>query len=147
MNLHPAQQMFGEAEKFLNGTRVPEQFQAVAQDTVAKSRDLYARSAAAAQDGAKLLTEVAETAWANTKLLNDKLLGNVAANVEAVFDASAAIAKAQSLTEAAKLQSAFLQTFAATASAQAKEFFDLSARATQHLVETMQVAASKSIKL
>jgi hypothetical protein len=147
MNQHPAQQMFNEAEKLLKGARVPEQFQAAAQDAVERTRDLYARSAAAAQDGTKLLTEVAETAWANTKLLNDKLLSNVASNAEAAFDFSAAVAKAQSLTDIARLQSEFLQALSANANAQAKEFLDLSARATQHLIETMQSAVGKSMKL
>lgn len=147
MNLLPNHQMFGEAEKLFKDARVPEQMQAAAQETVARTREAYVRSAAAAQEGAKLLTEVAETAWSNAKLLNDKLLHNTAANAEAVFDLSAAIAKAQSLPEAARLQSEFLRTMAANANAQAKEFFDLSTRATQHLVETMQSAAARSMKL
>ena len=33
-----------------------------------------------------------------------------------------------------------------TSTAQAKEFYDLSTRATQHLVETVQSAAGKSMK-
>ena len=146
MNQHAAQQMFGQAEKMFKDARVPEQVQAIAQEGVAKSRELYAKSSAAAQEGAKLLTEVAETAWSSTKVLNDKILQNVAANTEAMFDAAQAIAKAGSVPEAMKLQGQFLQQLVATSSTQAKEFYDLSTRATQHLVETMQAAAGKSIK-
>ena len=146
MNQHAAQQMFGQAEKMFKDARVPEQVQAMAQEGVAKSRELYAKSAAAAQDGAKLMTEVTETAWASTKVLNDKILQNMTANTEAAFDAAQAMAKATSLPEVAKLQGVFMQQFAATATAQAKEFFDLSTRATQHLVETVQAAAGKSMK-
>jgi hypothetical protein len=146
MNQHAAQQMFGQAEKMFKDARVPEQVQAIAQEGVAKSRELYAKSSAAAQEGAKLLTEVAETAWSSTKVLNDKILQNVAANTEAMFDAAQAIAKAGSVPEAMKLQGQFLQQLVATSSTQAKEFYDLSTRATQHLVETVQAAAGKSIK-
>jgi hypothetical protein len=146
MNQHAAQQMFGQAEKLFKDARVPEQVQAMAQEGVAKSRELYAKSAAAAQDSAKLLTEVTETAWASTKVLNDKILQNVTANTEAAFDAVQAMAKAGSLPEVAKLQGDYLQQLVATSSKQAKEFFDLSTRATQHLVETVQAAAGKSMK-
>jgi hypothetical protein len=146
MNQHAAQQKFGQAEKMFKDARVPEQVQAIAQEGVAKSRELYSKSSAAAQEGAKLLTEVAETAWSSTKVLNDKILQNVAANTEAMFDAAQAIAKAGSVPEAMKLQGQFLQQLVATSSTQAKEFYDLSTRATQHLVETVQAAAGKSIK-
>jgi hypothetical protein len=146
MNQHAAQQMFGQAEKLFKDARVPEQVQAMAQESVAKSRELYAKSSAAAQEGAKLLTEVAETAWSSTKVLNDKFLQNVAANTEAMFDAAQAMARAGSLPEVAKLQGDYLQKVVATTSVQAKEFYDLSTRATQHLVETVQAAAGKSMK-
>jgi len=146
MNQHAAQQMFGQAEKLFKDARVPEQVQAMAQEGVAKSRELYAKSSAADQEGAKLLTEVAETAWSSTKVLNDKFLQNVVANTEAMFDAAQAMARAGSLPEVAKLQGDYLQKVVATTSVQAKEFYDLSTRATQHLVETVQAAAGKSIK-
>jgi hypothetical protein len=146
MNQHAAQQMFGQAEKLFKDARVPEQVQAMAQEGVAKSRELYAKSSTAAQEGAKRLTEVAETAWSSTKVLNDKFLQNVAANTEAMFDAAQAMARAGSLPEVAKLQGDYLQKVVATTSVQAKEFYDLSTRATQHLVETVQAAAGKSMK-
>lgn len=147
MNQFAAQQMFGQAEKMFKDAKMPEQLQAVAQESVAKSRELYVKSAAAAQDSAKLATEVAETAWSSTKVLNDKLLQNFAANTEAMFDVAQAMAKAGSLPEVARLQSEFFQQAFSTASTQAKEFYDLSTRATQHLVETVQVAAGKSMKV
>jgi hypothetical protein len=146
MNQHAAQQMFGQAETLFKDARVPEQVQAMAQEGVAKSRELYVKSTAAAQEGAKLMTEVAETAWSSTKVLNDKIAQNVTANTAAMFDAAQAMAKAGSLPEVAKLQGEYLQQLVATTSAQAKEFYDLSTRATQHLVETVQAAAGKSMK-
>jgi hypothetical protein len=56
------------------------------------------------------------------------------------------MARAGSLPEVAKLQGDYLQKVVATTSVQAKEFYDLSTRATQHLVETVQAAAGKSMK-
>ncbi|HZT48565.1 MAG TPA: TIGR01841 family phasin, partial [Hyphomicrobiaceae bacterium] len=56
------------------------------------------------------------------------------------------IISAKSLQEAAKLQGEYLQKFAAQATEQTKEFVDLSTRATQHVFEKVQAAASKSLK-
>ena len=92
------------------------------------------------------MTEIADTAWGSTKMLNDKIAQNLAANAEAAFSAAQAIAAAKSLPEIAKLQSEYVQKFAAKAAEQTKEFFDLSARATQHVFEKAQAAATKSFK-
>ena len=48
--------------------------------------------------------------------------------------------------EIAKIQSEFVQKFAAQAAEQTREFVDLSTRATQHLLEKAQSAATKSFK-
>ena len=146
MNQHPAQELFSQAEKLFKDARVPEQVQSLIQDSVAKSRDVYSKTAAAAQDGTKILTELAETSWSSTKMLNDKMLQNMSVNAEASFDAVQAMAKATSFSEVAKIQSEFVQQLTAKTAVQSKEFFDLSARATQHVFEAMQAAATKSMK-
>ena len=79
-------------------------------------------------------------------MLNEKIVQNLTANAEAAFSAAQAIAIAKSLPEIAKLQSEFVQKFAAQATEQTKEFFDLSTRATRHLFEKAQSAATKSFK-
>ena len=137
---------FSQAEQFLKDARLPENVQAIAQQGVAKTHELYSKSAAAAHESAKVLTEVAETAWGSTKMLNDKLAQNLTANIEASFVAAHAIAKAQSLPEAFKLQAEFFQKLMAQTSEQTKEFLDLSSRATQHVFERVQAAASNAVK-
>ena len=74
------------------------------------------------------MNEIADTAWGSTKMLNEKIVQNLTANAEAAFSAAQAIATAKSLPEIAKLQSEFVQKFAAQATEQTKEFFDLSTR-------------------
>jgi phasin family protein len=144
---HPlGTQAFRQAEQFLKDARLPENVQAIAQQGVAKTHEFYAKSAATAHESAKVLTEVAETAWGSTKMLNEKLAQNFTANIEASFAAAHAIAKAQTLPEAVKLHTEFFQKLAAQASEQTKEFFDLSARATQHVLEQVQAAAAKAMK-
>ncbi len=139
-------QAFGQAEQFLKDVRLPENAQAIAQQGVAKTHEFYTKSAATAQESAKVLTEVAETAWGSTKMLNEKLVQNFTANIEASFVVAHAIAKAQSLPEALKLQTDFFQKLAAQTTEQTKEFFDLSTRATQHVFEQVQAGATKAMK-
>jgi len=139
-------QAFDQIEKLFRGARVPDNVQALAQQGVTASKDLYSRTAEAVRDGATVMTEIADTVWGSTKMLNDKIAQNLAANAEATFSAAQAIATAKSLPEIAKLQSEYVQRFAAKAAEQTKEFFDLSARATQHVFEKAQAAATKSFK-
>ena len=137
---------FANPERFLAEIRVPENVAAIAQQGVAQSKELFSKSTTAAQDGAKAMTEIADTAWGSTKMLHEKLLQNAHATAEATFAAAQAIAGAKSLPEIAKLQSEFFQKFSSQAQEQTKEFFDLSARATQHVLEKVQAAATKTMK-
>ena len=139
-------QAFAQAEKLFRGACAPEDVQAIAQQGVAASRDLYVKTATAAQDGAKIVTEIADTAWGSVKMLNEKIAQNLAANVEAAFDAAQEIASAKSLPEIARLQGEFARKLGAQAVEQTREFLDLSTRATQHLVEKAQAAAVKPFK-
>jgi hypothetical protein len=125
---------------------LPEEVQAVALESIARSQEFYRRSAAAAQGGARLFAEVAETAWGSAKLLNAKVARNVASNTEAAFNAAEACAKAGSLLEIATLQGNFLRSLIAATNEQTKEFVDLSTRATQHVLETMQGAAVRLMR-
>jgi len=146
MNEPVAMEEVSQAENFFKTACVPEPVQSVMQDSVGKSRQFYSKVATATGDGAKVLTELADTAWSNTKMLNDKIIQNATATAEAAFDAALAVAKAKSFSEAAKIQSKFVQQLTAKAVAQSKELFDLSSRSTQHMIETAQAAASKSLK-
>ncbi|MGE3702682.1 MAG: phasin family protein [Hyphomicrobiaceae bacterium] len=139
-------QVFDQTENFFKDARVPDNLQAIAQQGVAASKELCTQAAASARDGTKVMTEIADSAWGSTKVLNEKWGQNVAANTEAFFSAAQAVASAKSLPEIAKLQSEFIQSFAARTVEQTKEFFDLSARATEHVFETMQSVAFKSMK-
>jgi hypothetical protein len=116
-------------------------FQAFAEKGVSTSRELYTRTATLAHEGAKAFSEIADTAWGSTKLLNEKVVQNVAANIEAAFSAAHEIAAAKSLAEIGKIQQEYAQQLAAKAAEQTKEFVDLSTRAAQHLIEKAQAAA------
>jgi len=146
MNQPVGKQAFDQAEKLFRETFNPGTVLAFAEKTVTTSKEFYEKAAAAAQDGAKALTEIADAAWGNTKLLNEKLAQNLTANVDVAFAAAQQLAAAKSLPEIGKIQSEFVQKLSAQATEQTKEIVDLSTRATQHLFEKAQAAASKSIK-
>jgi hypothetical protein len=146
MNQAVGKQAFDQAEKLFRDTFSPGTMLALAEKTVSTSKDFYEKAAAAAQDGAKALTEIADAAWGSTKMLNEKMAQNLTANVDVAFAAAQQLASAKSLPEIGKIQSEFVQKLSAQATEQTKEIVDLSTRATQHLIEKAQAAASKSIK-
>jgi len=142
MNQQFGKQAFDQAEKFLMDGNV----QAMAEKSVATCKDFYDKTTALATEGAKAFTEITDTAWGSTKMLNEKVVQNVTQNLEAAFAAARDIAAAKSLPEMVRLQSEYFQKLTAQATEQTKEFVDLSARATQHVFEKMQAAAAKPFK-
>jgi phasin family protein len=139
-------QAFERAANLFKDAHVPENMQAMAQQGVVATQKIYVKTAAAAHDGAKAFTEIADTAWGSTKLLNEMVVQNVTTNFEAAFEAAQKIATAKSLPEIMKLQTEYFQKFVVQASEQTKEFVDLSTRATQHVFEKAQAASTKSFK-
>ncbi|MDX2287514.1 MAG: phasin family protein [Hyphomicrobiaceae bacterium] len=137
-----AQDMFAAAKD----ARIPENFQAFAEDSVAKTRDAYAKMTTAAQDNAKAMEEIMLAAQAGAKAIGDRMIHNAAVNTEAVFDAAQAIARAKTLPEAARLQANFMQQQMAVAGAQTKELFELSTKVARQTFETMNSAATKSFE-
>jgi len=128
-------------QNFPNGAFTAGTFQAIAEKGVSTSREMYARTAALAHESAKAFSDIADTAWGSTKLLNEKVVQNVAANIEAAFSVAHEIAAAKSFTEIGKIQQEYAQRLAVKATEQTKEFVDLSTRAAQHLMEKAQAAA------
>ena len=118
-----------------------EDAQATAQQGFRWAQEFYRRSAAASHGGARLWADVAETAWSSVKLLNDNLVRSLTANAEAAFDAAEACARADSLDTIVALQGDFVRRLLARTGEQTREFIDLSVRASQHLLETIEDAA------
>jgi hypothetical protein len=118
-----------------------ENAQAVAQQGFGWAQEFYRQSAAASHGGARLWVDVAETAWSSVKLLNDKVVRSLAENAEAAFEAAEACARADSLDAIVALQGDFVRRLLARTSEQTREFIDLSVRASQHLLETIEDAA------
>jgi hypothetical protein len=126
--------------------RIPDNVQALAEESVAKTREAYQKINTAAKDGAKVFEEVVLTAQAGAKAFGEKVLSNASANTEAAFDAAQAIARARTLPEVARLQADFMQQQLAIANAQTRELFELSAKIAKQTFETMNAAATRTFE-
>lgn len=137
-----AQDMFNVAKD----AKIPENIQAFAEDSVSKSRDAFQKFNTVAQENAKAVEDVMLAAQAGAKAIGEKMVHNAAINTEAAFDAAEAIARADTLPEAARLQANFMQQQMSIAGAQTKELFELSTKVAQQTFETMNSVAAKSFE-
>ncbi len=137
-----AQDMFRAAQD----AKIPETFQAMAEDGVSKTREAYHKIQSATKDNAKVVEEMVLATQAGAKAIGEKVIEHTTANTEAAFDAAQAIARARSLPEAARLQADFMQQQMAIASSQTKELIELSTRMTRQAFETMNSVASRSFE-
>ena len=126
--------------------RIPENVQAFAEESVAKTREAYNKLSNGAKDNVKVLEEVMLATHAGAKAIGEKVLQNSVVNTEAAFDAAQAIARAKTFPEAARLQANFVQQQLAVASSQTKELFELSTKVAKQTFETLNVAATKSFE-
>ncbi len=135
-----AQEIFAAAKE----ARIPENVQAIVENSVAKTREAYSTMNSAAKDGVKVLEDVMVAAQVGAKTIGEKILRNTETNAEAAFDAARAISRAGTFPEVVRLQTSFLQNQFAVASAQTKELFELSTKVAQQTFETMNSAATKT---
>lgn len=136
-----------QTEQFMNAAkdaRMPEAVQAFAEESVAKSREAYSRLTAVAKDQAQVAEDVVLASQAGARVLGSKLIDNTTANAFAAFDAAAAMARAKTPVEAARLQAEFVQKQFAAATSQARELFELSSRVTTETFEQINAAATRS---
>ncbi|MFN3868981.1 MAG: phasin family protein [Hyphomicrobiaceae bacterium] len=137
-----AQDMFAAAKD----ARIPENIQAMAEDSVQKSREAYYKMSSVAKDGVKVVEEVMIASQAGAKAIGEKIIHNTSVNTEAAFDAAQAIARAKTLPEMIRLQADFVQQQMAVAGAQSKELFELSAKVAKQTLDTVNAATAKSFE-
>jgi phasin len=135
-----AQDMFRAAQD----GKIPETFQAMAEDGVAKTREAYQKLQCATKDNVKAVEEMVMAAQAGARVIGEKVIHNTAVNTEAAFDAAQAMARARSLPEAARLQADFVQQQWAIAGSQTKELLELSSKMARQALESMNAAATRS---
>jgi phasin len=137
------QDMFAAAKD----ARIPENVQAFAEESVAKTREAYGKFSAATKDGVKAAEDVMLAAQAGAKAIGEKVIANTVHNTEAAFDAAQAMARAKTFPEVARLQANFWQQQMSVAGQQTKELFELSTKVAKQTLETMNSAATKSFEV
>lgn len=137
-----AQEMLDAAKN----ARIPENVQAMAEESVTKTREAYDKLSAATKDGAKTVEEMVLAAQAEAKAIGEKVIGAAVTNTEAAFDAAQAIARAKTMPEAARLQLEFVQKQLATAGSQTKDILAMQAEAAKRTYEQLNAAATKTLE-
>jgi len=121
----------------VKSTRIPDNLQDFAQESIVKTRDAYREINTVAKDGAKAVEELMLTAQAGAKALGEKIMANVNKNMEGAFDAAQTIARARTMTEIARLQVDMTHEQLTIANQQMKELIELSAEIAKHTLDTV----------
>jgi len=137
-----AQEMFAAAKD----ARIPENFQAFAEDSVNKSREFFQKLNVTAKDNVNAVEEFMVASHAGTKSVTEKVMQNAAANTESAFDAAQSISQAKTFPEAARLQADFMQQQTAVATQQTKELFDLSSKVVKQTFESINKATAATFE-
>jgi phasin len=124
--------------------RIPENIQAIAEDSVAKTREAYSKFNTFAKDGVKVIEDMTVAAHVSARSIGEKVLRNTELNTQAAFDAAQALARSKSIPEALRLQTVFVQQQFAIAGAQTKELFELSTKLAKQAFESVNSAAAKA---
>ncbi|MBN9261009.1 MAG: phasin [Alphaproteobacteria bacterium 64-6] len=143
------EQFTRQAEQFMDAAKaakIPENIQALAQEGVSRSKEAFDTLSAAAKDQVKVAEELALTTQAGFKSISHKIMDNTVVNTEAAFEAARAIARANTVPEALRLQAEFVQRQFTVASEQTKELFELSTRFATQAFESASEATAKSVE-
>ena len=124
--------------------RIPQTVQAVAAESLNKSRGVYDKLSALAKDNGKVVEELLGAAQAKAKTIGEKVVDTAVTNTEAAFAAAQAIARAKTLPEAARLQLEFMQTQLAVAGNMTKDLLAMQAEAARQTYAALSAAATKS---
>lgn len=126
-----------------NNARIPGNIQALAKDSVAKSRNAFDKLQSVSKDGTKTMEVVMLTAQAGARAIGEKVLRNIEFNADAAFGVAEAMARAQTVPEVLQLQARFVQEQLNASAKQAKELLELSSKVAQ---QTFEIANTATIR-
>jgi hypothetical protein len=135
-----------ETYSAMQGTRIPENMRALAEETVMMTSQGYTKMNLIAKHGAEALEEVVLAANANARAIADKVFEYSIANAEMAFDIAKAMARAKTIPDMVSLQARFLQQQFATYSEQMKDLFEHSTMATREAFDSLNAAGAKSVE-
>lgn len=125
---------------------VPAILRANIEETVGKVRQSYDQVAAHAKETLKAWEEIVTATQEQAKTLNDKVINDAQSNAEALFDAARKLARAKTMPEAMRAQSAFVEQRLKAANTQSKELFELSTKLAQQAFENVNAILARSFE-
>ena len=138
-----AQDMFAAAKE----ARIPENVQAFAEDSVAKTRDAYSKINAATQGQREGHEEIMLAAQAGAKTFGEKMLHTATRQCRGRLRRRRSHGQGQdAFPRWPACRPTFFQQQMAAASAQTKEFFELSNKIGRQTLESMNAVASKTFE-
>jgi hypothetical protein len=110
---------------------------------VSNGRASYDKATQYAKANMKTAEKIVSAAHTTGKEIGEKVLHHAEINTKAVFEAAAALARARTLPELARLQTNFVHQQLTVAQAQSQELFELSAQLAQQTFATINSAVAK----
>ena len=116
---------------------------AVAEKTVAQTREVYDRSKDALDAAGDTMAKTFDAASQGAVALNRKIIDVAQRNVSSGFDLAKSLAGAKNLAEIVELQAAYWQKQFGTLTAQAEEVHALSTKVTADTAEPIKARATR----
>jgi len=127
-------------------TSVPEAVRAMAEKSVAQTREIYDRSKDALDASIATFERTFDTAGQSATAFNRKIIDIAQRNVNTVFDLAKSLAGAKNLTDIVELQAAYWRKQFDALTAQAEEVRALSTKVTANTAEPIKAHVTSSME-
>ncbi len=124
---------------------VPEAVRAMAEQTVAQSREAYESAKGSMEEAVEVLEKSIDQAGQGAAAINRKVIDNAQANLNKGFDFAKEMAGAKNIAEIMELQSSFVRKQFEVLTAQADEIRELSTKVATETANPIKDHVSKSI--
>jgi len=126
-------------------TSVPEAVRAMAEKSVAQTREIYDRSKDALDASIATFERSFDTAGQSATAFNRKIIDIAQRNVNSVFDLAKSLAGAKNLTDIVELQAAYWRKQFDALTAQAEEVRTLSTKVTADTAQSMEEHVARGV--
>lgn len=124
---------------------LPETIREMAEKGLGQSREAYDKLKGAAEETATLMEDQAQLVADNTSAMNMKAIDFAEANVKSAFDFARKLMASKDLSEAVDLQVAFARSQVETINGQAKEFGELTRKASTEALKPYKEQFDKTV--
>jgi phasin len=134
-----------QVENLALDTSVPEAVRAMAEKTVAQTREVYERTKGTLDASIEMFERTFDAAGQGSVAFNRKIIDIAQRNVNSVFDLAKSLAGAKNLAEIVELQAAYWQKQIDALTAQAEEVRALATKVAADTVEPTKVHMTRSM--